>query len=51
MISRFEATPEGKERLQDIKRKYYNESLEDFVKNSNETNRVLEFNGRLYRNI
>ncbi len=49
IISRMEATPEGKDRLRDLKRKYHNESLEDFAVNKNETDRNLEFDGRLYQ--
>lgn len=51
IISKAESTPEGKERLQDIQRKYYNENLADMAKSSNEieSDKILEFNGKLYQ--
>ena len=35
IISKAESTPEGKQRLQEIQRKYYNENLAEMVKSSN----------------
>ena len=34
-----------------LKRKYYNESLEEFVTNKNEFQRIVEYNGELIQKI
>src|SRR5690606_16969481 len=38
-------------KLNDLKNKYYNESLADLVKNINEKDRIIEHQGRLYQQI
>jgi hypothetical protein len=49
IISRAQSTAEGKERLQDLQRKYHNESLAEMAKNVNDADKILEFDGRLYQ--
>jgi len=39
------------EELQALKRKYFNESLEEFVTNKNEFERIIEYKGRLLQKV
>lgn len=48
-ISQQQNTPEAKEEYLNLKRKYHNESLTDFVTNNRETDRIIEYNGHLYQ--
>lgn len=51
LISRLQVTPGGKAQFLDLKRKYHNESLSDFVRNSGEVERIIEYNGQLIQKI
>ncbi len=42
---------ENREFIAGLKRKYYNESLEEFVTNKNEFQRIVEYNGELIQKI
>ena len=48
-IQRQQATPELKEQYLDLKRRYHNDALADFVTNNRETERVIEYNNHLYQ--
>ena len=41
----------GRYSLNDLKNRYYNESLADLVKNVSEKERIIEYQGRLYQQI
>lgn len=47
----LQGTDEGKEAYNKIKREQNNESLEDFVKNSNVRDRIIQYKNRLYQKI
>jgi hypothetical protein len=47
----FELEKGGNYKVNDIKNKYFNESLADLVKNVSEKDRIIEYNGRLYQQI
>jgi len=49
VILQLEKNPDYK--LNDYKNDYYNESLADLVKNVNEKNRIIEFNGELIQQV
>lgn len=51
LISKQQSTPEGKEQFLEIKRRYHNESLSDFVKNSGEVERIIEYDGQLIQKV
>jgi hypothetical protein len=46
-----EQTPGDKEKFKELKRNYHNDKLAEFVKNSNEIVRIVEYRGRLYRKL
>lgn len=48
-IQQQQATPELKEKYLDLKRRYHNDALADFVTNNRETERVIEYNNHLYQ--
>ena len=48
-IQRQQSTPELKEQYLDLKRRYHNDALADFVTNNRETERVIEYNNHLYQ--
>ena len=50
-ISNLQKTPEDREVFMDTKRKYYNESLSELLRNSNEINRIIEYKGNLFQKI
>ena len=50
IISRQE-TPEEKEEFLQLKREYFNETLSDFVRNSTEIERIIEYKERLIQKI
>ncbi|HPO64932.1 MAG TPA: ATP-binding cassette domain-containing protein [Bacteroidales bacterium] len=51
LINSMQQTPEGREKFLELKRKYANESLEEFVTNSNEVTRIIEYKGHLIQKI
>jgi hypothetical protein len=51
IINRMQQTPEGREKFLELKRRYANESLEEFVTNSNEVTRIIEYKGHLIQKI
>ncbi|MDD4671699.1 MAG: ATP-binding cassette domain-containing protein [Bacteroidales bacterium] len=50
IISR-QKTPEEKEDFLKLKREHFNETLSEFVRNSTEVERIIEYNGRLVQKI
>ena len=48
-ISEKQQTPEQREAYINLKRDYHNESLSDFVTNNRETERIMEYNNRIYQ--
>lgn len=48
-IQQQQASPELKEKYLDLKRRYHNDALADFVTNNRETERVIEYNNHLYQ--
>jgi hypothetical protein len=48
-ISERQQTPEQRKAYIDLKRDYHNESLSDFVTNNRETERIMEYNNRIYQ--
>jgi ABC-type multidrug transport system ATPase subunit len=51
IISNFHNQKNGRKRFLDLKRKYHNERLEEFVTNSKDMQRIIEFDGRLYQKM
>jgi len=51
LISKFQSTPEKSKEFLRRKRNHHNEKLEDFVTNSNEINRIIEYKGELIQKI
>jgi hypothetical protein len=50
-ISRMQSSSEERNELLALKRAHYNEKLADFVKNSNEINRIIEYQDQLIQKI
>ncbi|MFW6327720.1 MAG: ATP-binding cassette domain-containing protein, partial [Bacteroidota bacterium] len=50
-VSEMQDTPYGQKEFLTLKRKHYNEKLADFVTNSSEMQRVIEYKGRLFQKI
>lgn len=50
-INELQATKEDREAFVLLKKKQYNENLSDFARNSNELNRIVEYEGNLYQKI
>ncbi|MCR5454650.1 MAG: ATP-binding cassette domain-containing protein [Bacteroidales bacterium] len=48
-ISDRQQTPAQRKAYLDLKRDYHNESLSDFVTNNRETERIMEYNNRIYQ--
>ena len=48
-IQQQQASPQLKEKYLDLKRRYHNDALADFVTNNRETERVIEYNNHLYQ--
>ncbi len=51
IIRTFQNTPEDKRRFIQLKRDYYNDRLAEFVENSNEPIRIIEYRGQLIQKI
>ncbi len=51
IISEMQETPEKRKAFLKLKRSHHNERLEEFVRNSNEMNRIVEYNNRLFQKI
>lgn len=51
LISQLQKSPEAREKFMKLKREYFNENLSDLLKNSNEINRIIEYNGQLFQKI
>jgi hypothetical protein len=51
IVAKYQQTPEDKEKFLEKKRKCYNENLSDFVTNSNEVDRIVEYKGQLFQKI
>lgn len=51
LISGLQQTPEKREEFMKLKREHYNESLAELLRNSNEINRIIEYNGQLFQKI
>jgi len=51
LISDMQSDSENREKFLELKRAHYNEKLADFVKNSNEVNRIIEYDGELIQKI
>ena len=51
IMTDMQQSPEGKQQLLGIRRDHYNEKLEDFVRNSNEIHRIIEYKGELVQKI
>ncbi len=51
IIRTFQKTPEDKERFIQLKRDHYNDRLAEFVENSNEPVRIVEYRGQLIQKI
>jgi len=50
-ISGMQSDAQKREEFLELKRTHYNEKLADFVKNSNEVNRIIEYDGELIQKI
>ena len=44
-------TPEGREAFTELKRRYHNDKLAEFVENTNEPVRIVEYDGELIQKI
>ena len=51
IIRSYQKSPEEKEEFINLKRDYYNDRLAEFVENSNETVRIVEYKGKLIQKI
>lgn len=51
LISNLQKTSEDREKFMEIKREHYNENLSELMRNSNEINRIIEYNGELFQKI
>jgi ABC transport system ATP-binding/permease protein len=51
LIGKFTRTEDDKKTFVLFKKLYYNENLADFCRNSNEVERIVEYNGQLYQKI
>jgi len=51
ILNNYQKDSIEKENFLKFKREYYNESLEDFVKNNNEINRIVEYKNHLYQKM
>ena len=51
IISSKQKTEADREAFLDLKRKHYNETLNEFVRNSSEVERIIEYKGRLIQKI
>jgi ABC-type multidrug transport system ATPase subunit len=51
IINNLQITSEDRDKFLELKRRYANESLEEFVTNSNEVTRIVEYKGQLIQKI
>lgn len=51
LVNNLQQTTEDREKFLELKRNNYNESLEEFVTNSNEVDRIVEYDGELIQKI
>jgi len=51
LIEQYTQTDDDKKKFVLFKKQYYNENLADFCRNSNEVERIVEYNGQLYQKI
>ncbi|MBN1158144.1 MAG: ATP-binding cassette domain-containing protein [Bacteroidales bacterium] len=51
LIRELQKSPDEQEQFLELKRKYHNEKLTEFVENNNEFVRIIEYKGRLYQKI
>ncbi len=51
VISSSQRTEEDRENFLKLKRQHFNESLNDFVRNTSEIERIVEYNGRLIQKV
>ncbi|NBC83218.1 MAG: ATP-binding cassette domain-containing protein [Bacteroidetes bacterium] len=51
LIRSMQETPEEKELFMQLKRDYHNEKLTEFVENTNEPSRIIEYQGELYQKV
>ncbi len=51
LISDLQKTPEDRQSFMTLKRRYHNENLSELLRNSNEINRIIEYNGELFQKI
>ncbi len=51
IISDYQKTQEGRAKFMKLKRENYNENLAELLKNSNEINRIIEYEGELFQKI
>jgi ABC-type multidrug transport system, ATPase component len=51
LISKLQSTENGRNAFLKLKQNYYNESLEDFVQNSDEVDRIIEFENHLIQKV
>ena len=51
IIRSYQKTPENKEKFIELKRTHHNDRLSEFVENSNEPVRIVEYKGRLIQKI
>jgi ABC transport system ATP-binding/permease protein len=51
LISSMQQTQEKREKFLELKRKHSNESLSEFVRNTSEVERIIEYKGRLIQKI
>lgn len=50
-VNELQATAEDREAFVLLKKQHHNEGLSDFARNSNELNRIVEYEGNLYQKI
>ena len=50
-VELMQKTPEDKEKYIEIKRRFHNASLADFVTSKNENERMVEYNNKLYQKV
>jgi len=51
LISNLQKNAEEREEFMKLKREYYNDNLGDLLRNSNEMNRIIEYDGELFQKI
>ena len=51
IINSYQQTPEEREQFLALKRNHFNESLSEFVRNSSEVERIIEYKGRLLQKL